>query len=423
MSSYARTKVPGRSAVFRWLALTIPGMFLAACNFGGSDDVATGLPDLGDVEAQVTFSEFVFNERCVPYEIHPDFMRANGVDPDKIIDTFVDDGDFDGGTGNARPGDIRGSVAPWTVDVDADGNPVPCDEFHTNRRRTRYEACHFYDGTPCYFMTTGQLDQDSFTDDEAGRRAFEIGEHFVFYEFVHQYANVNRPFGDPNNFSPPSPEYTIAGQYIPVSIFTDPYCCGFATGSQTKIMNAAGAYWEDDPLGLWKQGLVQFTAKAAACRTDFVDEDCLFMHAMVTSNGMSSQQIGFPLVYTGDELFDLAERDMVSIRYRLGGDGLVGDPESARYIMCPLHRDPTSVSLAPGEDNIQGFPMHIEHQPPSQFEVFPDGPRGSRVEVDVAQNFFGPTPPLGTGPFAEGNLVEHFQCLQRTGDWCPSLPH
>ena len=102
MSSYARTKVPGRSAVFRWLALTVPGMFLAACNFGGSDDVATGLPDLGDVEAQVTFSEFVFNERCVPYEIHPDFMRANGVDPDKIIDTFVDDGDFDGGTGNAR---------------------------------------------------------------------------------------------------------------------------------------------------------------------------------------------------------------------------------------------------------------------------------------------------------------------------------
>ena len=102
-----------------------------------------------------------------------------------------------------------------------------------------------------------------------------------------------------------------------------------------------------------------------------------------------------------------------------GGDGLVGDPESARYIMCPLHRDPTSVSLAPGEDNIQGFPMHIEHQPPSQFEVFPDGPRGNRLEIDIAQNFFGPTPPLGTGPFAEGDLVRHFNCLQRTGDWCP----
>ena len=37
---------------------------------------------------------------------------------------------------------------------------------------------------PCYFVTTGQMDPQGFTDDEAGRRAFEIAEHFVLYEFT-----------------------------------------------------------------------------------------------------------------------------------------------------------------------------------------------------------------------------------------------
>ena len=439
MSTDPKTILSGATAVFCWPALIISGMFLTACGGSGSDGgsaatsspaspattpatapAATPVTNLGTAVAVVADAgppPFVFNERCMPYEIDPDVMRANGVDPDKMISAFVNDGDYDGGSGNARPGDIRGSVSPWTEDVDADGNPVPCDEFHTARRRTRYEACHFYDGTPCYFMTTGQVDQNSFTDDAAGRRAFEVAEHFVFYEFVQQYANINSPFGDSNNYSPSSPG---TGPYIPITIFTDPYCCGFATGTQTKIMDAKGSYWEDDPLGLWVQGLVHFTQKAVDCRTDFVDKDCIFMHEMVASNGMSSQQIGFPLVYTGDELFDLADRDMVSIRYRMGGDGLAGDPESARYILCPLHEDPTSDSLEPGMDNVQGFPMHIEWQPPSQFETYPDGPRGHRIEVDLTQQFFGPTPPLGAGPFAEGDLVRHFHCLQQTGDWCPS---
>ena len=352
--------------------------------------------------------DFVFNDRCVPYEIDPDFMRANGVDPDKIISTFVDDGDFDGGTGNPRPGQESGSVAPWTADFDADGNPVPCDEFHTHRKRTRYEGCHFYDGTLCFFQTTGQLDQDSFTDDEAGRRAFEIAEHFVFYEFVQQYTNAGQgvnPFLEPSNFSPDG--------YIPITIFTDPYCCGFATGSQTKIMNAQGSYWIDDPLGLWKDGLVQFTNKAARCRTNFIDADCQFMHRLVAQNGQSSQAIGFPLVFNGDELFELAERDMISIRYRAGGKGGVGDQESARYILCPIHEDPTSASLAPGEDVIQGFPMHFEWQPPSDFLVFPDGPRGSRLEV--RDNFFGNNVP------PEDRIFDAFNCLQRTGQFCPGM--
>jgi hypothetical protein len=350
---------------------------------------------------------FVFNERCVPYELNHDFMRANGVDPDKIISTFVANGD---GVDPEDPNDVpgtgnNGSFSPWTADFDDDGNPVPCDEFHTNRRRTRYEGCHFYDGTPCYFMTTGQLDQDSFTRDAAGRRAFEIGEHFVFYEFTQQFQQSD----------PVLPEWPDG--YTPAPLFTDPYCCGFAVGAQTKIMNAAGAYWEDDPIGLWKQGLVNFTTKARDCLMDFVSEDCVFMHDMTVANGMSSQQLGYPLVYTGDELFELSNRDMVSIRYRHGGDGAAGVQESARYIMCPLHKDPANGDISPGNDIIQGYPMHFEWQPPSQFKVVKVGTRGS--DTIPFANPFGPTPPPGAGPFAEQLTEDNFHCLQETGNWCP----
>ncbi len=356
---------------------------------------------------------FVFNERCMPYEFDPDFMRSIGVDPDKIISAFVA-----GGDGVAEPGSIppeyepdvsgtgnNGSFAPWTADFDADGKPVPCDEFHTNRRRTRYEGCHFYDGTPCYFVTTGQMDQDSFTDDAAGRTAFEIAEHFVFYEFTQKF-----------QVGPSNPPQWPEG-YTPAPLFTDPYCCGFAVGSQTKIMNAAGAYWVDDPLGLWKQGLVNFTEKAQACLMDFVEPDCVFMHDMTTANGENSQQLGYPLVYTGTELFDLADLDLVSIRYRLGGDGAAGVQESARYIMCPLHKLPANGDISAGNDNIQGYPAHFEWQPPSQFLVKLVGTRGS--DTIAIDNFFGPTPPPGTGPFAEHLIEDNFHCLQETGLWCP----
>jgi len=83
---------------------------------------------------------FTFNDRCVPYEVDHAFMLANGVKPDRILTTFGGGAPPDDGTGNS------GTPAPWTEDLDANQNPVNCDEFHTNKRRTRYEGCHFYDG-------------------------------------------------------------------------------------------------------------------------------------------------------------------------------------------------------------------------------------------------------------------------------------
>ena len=342
---------------------------------------------------------FTFNERCVPYEVDHDFMRANGVDPDKILTTF---GDFPTDVGDGS----TGTPAPWTMDLDGGGNPVPCDEFHTHKSRTRYEGCHFYDGTPCYFTTNGQLDQDAFTDDAAGRRAFEIAEHFVFYEVVQSEVTGPGNCGLDPSCSEPS-------EYTPPAIFTDPFAGGFAVGTQTKIMNGQGTYFEDNPLGLWKIGFVQFTQKAFDCLPAVSSPDCDYLFAVRDANGTNSQMIGMPLIFTGDEMFELSDKGLVTIRYRIGADGVPGGQEGPRYILCPVHEDPTSSSLALGEDVIQAFPTHVEFQPPNVQAIIPNGDRGF-VHFNIAYPF-GPTPPQGE----VGIVYDNFDCLQRTGQFCP----
>jgi hypothetical protein len=89
----------------------------------------------------------------------------------------------------------------------------------------------------------------------------------------------------------------------------------------------------------------------------------------------------------------------------------------ARYIMCPLHEAPANGDISPGNDIVQGYPVHFEWQPPSQFSVVKVGDRGS--DTIPFQNLFGPTPPMGAGPFAEHLIEDNFHCLQRTGNWCP----
>jgi len=380
---------------------------------------------------------FTFKDRCVPYEVDHDFMSANGVDPTKILTTF----------GGPVPEDPTAGNAPWTADFDGDGNPVPCDEFHTHKRRTRYEGCHFYDGKPCYFTTNGQMDQDAFTDDAAGRRAFEIAEHFVIYEVQQSFGTTNYDLsfceigGQPNAFI--TNQFACFGAggiwkteprvYNPAPVFTDPFAGGFAVGTQTKIMNGRGSYFTDNPLGLWKIGFLQFTSKSSACvngpgpfEPPPNPADCQFLTELTAQNGMNSQLMGMPLIYTGDEIFELTNRGLVSLRYRLGADGVPGGAEGPRYILCPVHEDPSQGSLLAGQDIIQGFPTHIEFQPPSALVILPDVPpppappipgRG-HLRISVAFPF-GPTPPPGNGPFAEQAVYDQFDCLQRTGSWCP----
>jgi len=387
---------------------------------------------------------FTFNDRCVPYEVEHNFMRANGVEPSRILTTF----------GGEVPEDPTAGNAPWTVDYESDGEtPKPCDEFHTHKRRTRYEGCHFYDGKPCYFTTNGQMDQDAFTDDAAGRRAFEIAEHFVIYEVQQNFGTTEYDVsfcvqnGRPNPFiSNPFACQGAGGTwtteqrtYSPAPVFTDPFAGGFAVGTQTKLMNARGSYFTDNPLGLWKIGFLQFTGKSIQCINGPPPgpfpppppdpADCQYLNDLTAQNGQNSQMLGMPLIYTGDEIFELTNRGLLSLRYRIGADGVPGGAEGPRYILCPVHEDPSQGSLLAGQDIIQAYPTHIEFQPPSALVILPELqfppppappiPVQGRGHVRVSVAFpFGPTPPPGKGPFAEQDVYDQFDCLQRTGSWC-----
>jgi hypothetical protein len=336
--------------------------------------------------------EFVFKDRCVPYQLTDEQMLLNGIDPDRIL-------------GGAGPG--GGPPGPPTPgggnfqDLDEHGNPVPCDEFHKEWRRGTYEACHFYDGSPCYFTVNGQLDQDSFTDDAAGRRAFEIADHFVIYEMVQN--------GPPELAWNPS---------VPIQpIATNPFFGGFAVGTQTKIINAGPEYWQVNPAGTWKIGFVRFTLKAfdAIANPLTYPDEYAFLVDMATTNGVNSQGAvngGLPLIVKGDNIFDLVERGLASLRYRIGADGQPGEPEGPRYLLCPVHQDPASNGvIIEGEDIIQKWETVLEFQVPCAHVYSPNGPRGHNKFCAAFP--FGPTPPP-----TEQCLYDHFDCLQRTGDWC-----
>jgi hypothetical protein len=403
MNTDLKTTLSGKTASF-----VLAGLLAIALGTIPATSFADGPPD------------FVFNEKCVPYEATEDFMLANGVDPTKILSSFGDP--FGGGFPNA----------PWSGDFDENDDPVPCDEFHTHKRRTRYEACHFYDGSPCYFTTNGQLDQNAFTADEAGRIAFDIAEHFVIYEIAQNTEQVS-PFPLP------------FGTWEPPAFFADSFCCGFAVGTQTKILNARGTQFTDNPLGLWKIGFTSFQQKAFDCGPPALPDpetqtpECVYLNELRVLNGLNSQAalFGMPLVVRGDEIFDLVGHGLASLRYRLGANGVPATAESTRYIFCPVHQDPTggniqpySPSAFPNPDRASIAGTHVEFQVPCNMTVtedpadddghlrlclpgdppFPGGPPSPAFP-------FGPTPPP-----TEQCLYDHFDCLQRTGDWCPGLP-
>jgi len=351
--------------------------------------------------------EFVFKDRCVPHQLTDAFLLANGINPDRILG-----GAGPGGGGGPPP---TGAGGGNIQDLDEFGEPVPCDEFHTEWRRGTYAACHFYDGSPCYFTVNGQLDQDSFTDDEAGRRAFEIAEHFVIYEMVQ-----NGPPELPQQGCLP-PDVCPETNVDP--FFTDPFSNGFAVGTQTKIINAGPAYWQDNPSGIWKIGFVRFSQQAfdALANPAAHPEDYAFLNDMRTTNGMNSQGAltGMPLIVKGDEIFELTARNLASLRYRIGADGVPGGAEGPRYLLCPVHEDPAANgSIIPGQDIIREWETVLEFQVPCSFDysqntgdpLDPDERGHNKVCVSST---FGPTPPP-----TEQCLYDHFDCLQRTGDWC-----
>jgi len=311
-----------------------------------------------------------FNDLCVPYQPTDAFYLENGVDPTKVFSTF-------GG-----PPSPTGGFAPWVADAQ------PCDADHTQNRRTRYEACRFHNGEPCFFVVTAQMDQNAFTDNKAGRRMKKQADRNEIYEIIQH--------------SPAPP------------LFQDPFCCGFAVGNQAKIIDERDGYFSNNPLGIWVYKFVQFTD--AALNNPM---DPLLQELREENGGVNNQGI-MPLIATVNDVEALEEAGFVTVRERTGAsNGVPGVAEGPRYLVCPVHKDP-------GDGAIQPFPAHVEFQVPCNLLIsqdpadptghirecvagpprFPGGPPTSPFP-------FGPTPPAG-----EEDLYAAFDCFQRTGESC-----
>ena len=142
---------------------------------------------------------------------------------------------------------------------------------------------------------------------------------------------------------------------------------------------------------------------------------------MRITNGVNSQGglTGMPLIVKGDEIFDLTARGLASLRYRVGADGAIGAPEGPRYLLCPVHQDPAANgTIIEGQDIIREWETVLEFQVPCSDDFAqnigdPLDPDERGFHISCASYGFGPTPPP-----AEQCLYDHFNCLQRTGDWC-----
>jgi hypothetical protein len=398
MKNFLKIVLTGQAAIFYLASLAAVVMVaIPATGFAAGED---GPPP------------FTFKDRCVPHQLTDAAMYANGIDPTRIL----------GGAGPGGGGGPPGPPEPGggnIQDLDEFDNPVPCDDFHTSWRRGTYEACHFYDGSPCYFTVNGQLDQDAFTDDAAGRRAFEIAEHFVIYEMVQNGPpEVDQQFFDSELTGMDPETYRNVDPF-----FTNPFFGGFAVGTQTKIINSGPSYFQDNPSGIWKIGFVRYTQKAfdALAFPLAFPEEYAFLNNMRITNGVNSQGglTGMPLIVKGPEIFELSEMGLASVRYRLGADGVPGGSEGPRYLLCPVHENPAANGvIIPGEDIIREWETVLEYQVPctdhfAQNIGDPGDPDERGHSISCSAYTFGPTPPP-----AEQCLYDHFACLQRTGDWC-----
>ena len=141
-------------------------------------------------------------------------------------------------------------------------------------------------GHVLYYTVNGKAMLDTFTDDEAGREAFEIANEFRAFIF---------PKADGLPLSPAPPNRR-----------------------QDNVFDTRHGYFSNDPLGLWLLVFVSYTDKA------FVTEeglDALFVLAV--KNGLNLD--GTPVIKTVDDLEDLEEAGFVQFRSR-ALDGSQGFP-------------------------------------------------------------------------------------------------
>jgi hypothetical protein len=138
---------------------------------------------------------------------------------------------------------------------------------------------------------------------------------------------------------------------------------------QADIVDLRNGYFSNDPLGLWIIVFVNYTplAETKAGRE--------ILRRFAERNGLSLD--GTPIIRNLSDLDDLTRQGLVTQRTRVPNGS-----EGPRYSLCPVLKDPRDGAIRP-----DAFLATVRQ------------PNGE------------PLP-------AERAFLDHFNCLQNTGDWC-----
>jgi hypothetical protein len=223
-----------------------------------------------------TFANAAFQDRL--FDFTDEFYRQNGVDPTKI---------------SGR----RQGVAPLGA-ID-----TPIFAYQRNVRALLTLPAYNHSGSPVYWTVMGELFNDGFTNDAAGRRARQIADTSIEYVF---------PTKDGNQI-------------------------GLGNLRQSVMLDMRNGYFSNNPLGLWTHVWISYTTKA------FNTSDGKKMLAdLQKKNGLALD--GTPIIRTLSELDNLYSKGFIAKRLRKS-DG----SEGAVYSICPVVKDPTGGAIAPDQ--------------------------------------------------------------------------
>ena len=207
------------------------------------------------------------------YDFTDEFYRQNGVDPSKIV--------------GRRQGDGRLGVFD-----------TPNYSFQRNVRALLTLPAYNHSGNPVYWTVMGELFNDGFTDDEAGRRARQTADNMIEYVFPAKGTN-------------------------PV---------GLGAMRQSVLLDMRNGYFSNNPLGLWIHVWINYTDKAFN-----TTEGKAVLADLGRRNGLALD--GTPMIRSTSEIDNLYSKGLVT-------KTTVPNESPIRYGICPVIKDPTDGGIA-----------------------------------------------------------------------------
>lgn len=217
------------------------------------------------------------DDQLPPFDFSDAFYLSHGINPSTII-----------GRPNGTP--------PNSIIDNRENGPD-----YNNVRLLQQSAAYDHSGHRVFFSVTGLPTSASFTNNAAGRAAFQTAESFKVYEFPRA---ANAQF----------------------SVFPK---------RQDLIADMRNGYFSNDPLGTWQINIVRYTSAALNTRDG---QDALA--ELARRNGLDLD--GTPIIRTLSEIEGLLDDGFVSIiTPPLDGSG------GFRWFFCPVIQDPRNGAIAP----------------------------------------------------------------------------